>query len=197
MAFTIHKRYIVHPHKFVLWLAIVSAIMIFAAFTSAYVVKKGDTKAWQDIALPHIFTISTMVIVCSSLFMHAAYLSFIKGKLMVFRSMMLLTFLTGATFLILQIMGWIELTGQGVNLKGNVAGSFIYVISGAHFVHVLGGVIALLIFSVITWTKYSTASLMDPETYSARKTGVEIMMTYWHFVDFLWVYLFFFFILNR
>lgn len=149
MALSIHKRFIVHPYKFNMWIAIVSMVMIFAAFTSAYVVKKGDVKTWQEIILPSIFTTSTIVIVLSSAFMHAAYVAFKNGNLQVYRGCITTTFLLGAAFLTLQIQGWETLVNQGVSLTGNVAGSFIYVISGSHFLHVAGGVIALLVFQFV------------------------------------------------
>lgn len=198
MALVTHSRYIVHPYKFNIWLAIVSMVMIFAAFTSAYVVKKGDVKVWQDIVLPQIFTVSTIVILMSSLFMHLAYVSFKKNRIYWYRGFIIITFILGASFLTLQIQGWNELVNSGVYLDGNVAGSFIYVISGAHFLHVAGGVVALLVFAVMAFTKFKTPvdTLMqniDPN----KNVAIEVMMTYWHFVDFLWLYLFFFFILNR
>ncbi|HMX04871.1 MAG TPA: heme-copper oxidase subunit III [Chitinophagales bacterium] len=194
MAVSIHKRFIVHPYKFNMWIAIVSMVMIFAAFTSAYVVKKGDTKTWADIQLPQIFTLSTIVIVISSLLMHAAYVSFKKGALEWYRGFMTLTFLAGAAFLSMQIQGWYTLVAQGVYLTDNVAGSFIYVISGAHFLHVAGGVIALLVFSIRSFTRYQASNI---EAMKDTTINVEVMATYWHFVDILWVYLFFFFMLNR
>lgn len=194
MALSIHKRFIVHPYKFNMWIGIVSMVMIFAAFTSAYVVKKADTKTWQEIILPQIFTTSTMVIVASSVCMHAAYLSFCRQRLQLYRGFMVLTFLLGATFLSMQLQGWNELVAEGVSLKGNVAGSFIYVISGSHFLHVAGGVIALLVFAIKSFTRFNTAETANMQQY---RINVEVMATYWHFVDFLWVYLYFFFLLNR
>ncbi len=194
MATTAHKRFIVHPYKFNMWIAIVSMVMIFAAFTSAYVVKKGDTNSWQHIHLPDIFATSTVVIVFSSLFMHGAYMAFKKNKLNLYRGFIMMAFLLGAAFLILQIQGWSMLVNSGIELTGNVAGSFIYVISGAHFVHVAGGVIALLVFSVRAFTKYNNNEL---DKVQGSIINIEVMTTYWHFVDFLWVYLYFFFLLNR
>ncbi len=194
MALSIHKRFIVHPYKFNMWIGIVSMVMVFAAFTSAYVVKKGDTSTWKDIVLPQIFTTSTIVIVISSVFMHAAYLAFRKGNLQVYRGCITLAFLTGLAFLTMQIQGWNLLVSEGISLSGNVAGSFIYVISGTHFLHVAGGVIALLVFAIKSVTRFNTANIAELQKY---QINVEVMTTYWHFVDFLWVYLYFFFLLNR
>ncbi len=194
MALSIHKRFIVHPYKFNMWIGIVSMVMVFAAFTSAYVVKKADTKTWQEIILPQIFTTSTIVIVASSICMHAAYLAFAKQRLQLYRGFMVLTFLLGAAFLVMQVQGWNTLVDAGVSLKGNVAGSFVYVISGSHFLHVVGGVIALLVFAVKSFTRFNTADVSRMPQY---RINVEVMATFWHFIDFLWVYLYFFFLLNR
>ncbi len=194
MASSIHKRYIVHPYKFNLWIGIVSMVMIFAAFTSAYVVKKGDTRTWEHIHLPSIFTTATIVIVISSLFMHAAYMAFKKGALNLYRGFIVTAFILGAGFLTLQIQGWNTLVNEGHGLTDNVAGSFIYVISGAHFIHVVGGVIALMVFAVRAFTRLKTT---ESDLMKTNTINIEVMATYWHFVDFLWVYLYFFFLLNR
>jgi cytochrome c oxidase subunit III len=188
-----HTRYIIHPYKFNLWIAITSMVMMFAAFTSAYVVKKGDVKYWQEIQLPHIFIYSTITIIVSSLCMHLAYTYFKKNNMAAYRGWLVLTFLLGITFVVLQFSGWEQLVHSGVILKGNVAGSFIYVISGAHVVHVVGGVIALLVFTILSFTKKNGIVTEN----SDRVMKVEVLATYWHFVDILWVYLFIFLLLNN
>ncbi len=198
MATISHSRYIVHPYRFNLWISIVSMVMIFAAFTSAYVVKRGDVKVWQDIPLPQVFTVSTIVIVLSSVCMHLAYMAFKRNHIYWYRGLIMTTFILGASFLTLQIQGWNELVASGVYLDGNVAGSFIYVISGAHFLHVVGGVVALLVFSILAFTKVKTpVDAMTQNIHHNKQVKVEVLMTYWHFVDILWVYLFFFFIMYR
>ncbi|MBK7036581.1 MAG: cytochrome c oxidase subunit 3 [Chitinophagales bacterium] len=198
MSNLIHKRFIVHPYKFNMWIGITSMVMAFAAFTSAYVVKKGDVNVWNNIQLPPIFITSTVVIVVSSIFMHAAYLSFKTGRISLYRGFIILAFICGASFLTLQIQGWSQLFNSGVDLGSNVSNSFVYVITGAHFVHVLGGVIALLVFSVLSFTKYKIKNRSEGETPDKNNiVSVEVMMTYWHFVDILWVYLYFFLILNN
>ncbi len=192
-----HKRFIIHPYKFNLWVAIGSMVLMFAAFTSAYVVKRGDTTNWIEIILPRMFTISTCIILFSSLFMHSAYISFKKNKLFLYRIFMTLTFLAGASFLFLQIKGWEALNASGIDLTTNVSGSFIYVISGAHFVHVLGGIIALLVMGILSFTKYkTTVDLLMVNVDSDQQSGVSLMATFWHFIGFLWIYLFVFFQLN-
>ncbi|MFN3940426.1 MAG: heme-copper oxidase subunit III [Chitinophagales bacterium] len=192
----IHSRYIIHPYRFNLWLAIVAMVMMFAAFTSAYIVKKGNVSGaeWNMSALPQMFTFSTIVIVFSSALMHVAYLSFRRNNIYLYRLFITLTCLAGIAFLTMQMAGWMQWTNKGVTLTTGIAGAFIYIISGAHFLHVLGGVIALIVFSVKSFTRLknpvdSIMENIDPN----RQVGVSILATYWHFVDILWLYLFFFF----
>jgi cytochrome c oxidase subunit 3 len=194
MSAIIQRKYIVHPHRFNLWLAIVSMLMIFAAFTSAYIIKKGDANNWITIQLPTLFTYSTIVIIVSSITMQAAYFSFKKNNVYVYRACIIATCILGATFLKLQLDGWQQLSGSGVKLSGHPAGSFIYVISGAHFVHVIGGVITLIVFSVRAFTKYhSPVDTLLLNINPDKQIGVELITTYWHFVGILWIYLFIFF----
>lgn len=89
---------------------------------------------WNNIQLPPIFITSTVVIVVSSIFMHAAYLSFKTGRISLYRGFIILAFICGASFLTLQIQGWSQLFNSGVDLGSNVSNSFVYVITGAHFV---------------------------------------------------------------
>lgn len=177
-----------------MWLAIVAMTMMFAAFTSAYVVKKADLRTWAEIELPAMFTYSTVVILISSVFMQLSYYAYKRNNVSAYRSFIMLTLFTGASFLYLQIQGWQQLTASGIHLSANVAGSFVYVISGAHFLHVTGGVIALLVFSIRAFTriKHPVDTLVE-NIHPDKQVGVELMATYWHFVDVLWLYLFFFF----
>ena len=131
------QRKKIHPHKFTMWIALGSIIMMFAGLTSAYIVNR-DLPGWVPIELPTIFWYSTGVILLSSLTMQMA-------------------------------------------LKAH---SFLLAIGGLHAVQVLGGVIALLVM-------FFRAFSMTSRNYSA--VPVEIVSTYWHFVDILWIYLFVFF----
>lgn len=192
-----HRRYIVHPYKFNLWIAIVAMVMMFAAFTSAYIVKRHDINNWILIRLPEMFSFSTATILLSSITMQLAYFTFKRNKIYLYRVFIILTFLLGLTFLIMQIEGWKQLMLSGINLTGNPAGSFIYVISGAHFIHVVGGVVALCIFAIKSFTIFkSPVDTLMQNINPDKQIGVELMATYWHFVDFLWLYLFVFFRMN-
>ena len=181
---TEQQRKKIHPHKFIMWVAIGSILMMFAGLTSAYIVKSNQA-GWKEVVMPKIFWISTAVILLSSLTMQMALRSFKQREMQRYRLLMATTLLLGIAFVILQVTGFLQLWDQQVTLTGSGAGQFLYVIFGLHALHVLGGVIALMIMFV-------KAFFGRTKFYGA--IPVEVMKTYWHFVDALWIYLFVFFL---
>ncbi|HSC54777.1 MAG TPA: cytochrome c oxidase subunit 3 [Phnomibacter sp.] len=175
----------IHPHKFTLWVALGSIVMMFAGLTSAYIVKRNQAN-WQGFELPQIFTYSTVVIILSSITIYLALRSFKQRRLTAYRQLMIVTIVLGLAFIAMQWAGFRELHYKGIKLIGpgsNVSASFLAVIAGIHLLHVLGGVVALLVMVY-------KAFLDRTKSYNA--VPVEIAAQYWHFVDFLWIYLFVF-----
>ena len=183
----IDQRKKIHPHKFTLWIAIGSIIMMFAGLTSAYIVKK-DQPGWTTLVMPSIFWYSTGTILLSSLTMQMAIKAFRDRRMPAYRRLITLTTLLGILFIVLQWIGFNTIWNSGITLSGSGAGQFLYVIAGLHAVHVLGGVIALLVL-------FFRAFRARLRSYDA--VPQEIMGTYWHFVDLLWIYLFVFFLWLR
>ncbi len=177
-----------NPKKFIVWLGIVSIIMLFAALTSGYIVRQGDIlKEWLVFDLPSLFYWSTGVILLSSVTMHWAYIAAKKNEIKQVKIGLLLTLLLGVVFLITQIESWGQLVDSGVFFAGtqsNPAGSFIYVISGLHAAHIIGG----LVFLIVTLIKAAQSKV-----HSKSTNTISMCMTFWHFLDLLWIYLFFFF----
>jgi len=175
-----------HPHKFVLWVGIGSIVMMFAGLTSAYIVRRNQAN-WLEFALPAVFWYSTVVILGSSLTMHLALKAFKGREMPRYRLLVTITAGLGLLFAILQLVGFYSLGGHGVQLTGqgsNPAASFILVITGLHALHVLGGVVALLVIFIRAYSS-------RVKSYNVGR--IEIVTTYWHFVDILWLYLFIFF----
>lgn len=178
----------IHPYKFTMWVAMGSIVMMFAGFTSAYIVKRNQPN-WQGFDLPLIFYYSTAVILLSSLTMILAVRRFKMQQMAVYRKLLLLTAVLGIVFIVMQWIGFQTLSDNGIKLIGpgsNVSGSFLAVIAGVHMAHVLGGVVALLVILLKAFSRKS-------RVYS--RVGVEVAATYWHFVDVLWIYLFVFLLL--
>jgi cytochrome c oxidase subunit 3 len=169
------------PLKQLLWIGIGSISMFFAGLTSAYIVRKAEGN-WTEFILPEWFWYSTITIVLSSILLILAKQKIKKDK-SVF-GLVLIVFILGVLFSFFQLNGWEELTNQGVYLTGegsNVAGSFLYVLTLSHLVHLTGGLIALLVTSINAKRKKYNA---------ANHLGLEITSIYWHFLSILWVYLF-------
>ncbi len=179
----------IHPHKFALYAGMASILMMFAALTSAYLVRQAAGN-WQEYQVPEIFYISTIVLLASSACIHYAYAAFAKGQKFKYQMTLTVTFFLGIGFIILQYYGWNALYNIGVPLDGNPSGSFFYVISGLHALHILGGLTALgvAVFHAFTLPFEVTAN---------RKHRFSLVTQYWHFVDVLWLYLFVFILIAR
>ena len=133
----------VNPKVFTMWLFIVSIIMLFAAFTSAYLVRKAEGN-WVEFELPDLFYYSTAVLIGSSVSMHFAYLAAKKDQFNALRISISITFVLGLIFLIMQFYGWIQLVEKNVFFVGNPSGSFVYVFSGLHGLHLISGLIGTI-----------------------------------------------------
>lgn len=182
------RRTRVHPYKFALWVGCAGIVMMFAAMTSAYVVRRAGGN-WLEFGLPDVFYYNTAVILLSSIVLHASFVFFKKGNTVLYRSLLGGAMILGITFVALQYAGWMALIENGIELKTNPSSSFLYVISGLHVAHVLAGIAALLIaFVFAIANKHKVTPL--------RKLRFELVVHYWHFVDLLWVYLFGFLLLQ-
>lgn len=171
----------IHPLKFALWVGCGSLVMMFTALTSAYLVRQAAGN-WLEFELPNQFFISTGVIVASSIVMHLSFLSFKRGNELGYKLLLILTFILGLGFLFFQYQGWNQMMEMGVPLRTNPSGDFVYVISWVHAAHVVGG-IAVLIMALLH------AFLLPFKVTEKRKLRFELSLTYWHFVDILWLYL--------
>jgi cytochrome c oxidase subunit III len=176
-----------NPKKFALWLFIVSVIMVFAALTSAYIVRQAEGN-WLLFELPQLFWITSVIILVSSATMHWAYLAAKRDSLESVKVATGITTILGVAFLVGQFMAWNDLVASNVFFVGNPSGSFVYVLSGLHGLHIIGGVVFLLILLASTF-KY--------KVHSKNLSLIEMCATYWHFLDVLWLYLFVFLLLNR
>ena len=174
----------IHPHKFTLWIAMGSLIMMFAGLTSAFIVKSNQV-GWKSVTLPRVFWVSTIVIIASSATIMLAQRAFKNRNLSTYRLLMIVTLSLGVAFIGFQWKGFEELWAQQITFKGSGAGQFLYVIFGLHALHVAGGVIALLVM-------VTRAFFGRVKVYSS--VPVEVASTYWHFVDLLWIYLLVFFL---
>ena len=169
--------------KQLLWVGIGSICMFFGGLTSAYIVRRAEGN-WSSFILPDWFWYSTITIIISSILLIIAGRNIKKNILPT--NIIFSVFVLGLMFTFFQFNGWQSLISKGVYLTGegsNVAGSFLYVLTLSHLVHLIGGLVALLI---------TTINSAKGKYTSENHLGLELTSTYWHFLGLLWLYLFFF-----
>jgi len=176
-----------HPKKFALWLFIVTVVMIFAAFTSAHIVRQADGD-WLIYDVPPMLWITSGIILTSSIFMQWAYIAAKRDKLEQVKLALSITTILGLAFLYGQFQAWGQLVDAGVFFVGNPAGSFMYVFTGIHAAHLISGVIYLL---------YMLFSSFRYKVHAKNMLNMDMCTTYWHFLGGLWIYLFIFLLLNH
>ena len=176
--------------KQMLWIAMISMTMMFAGLTSAYVVSRSR-EDWVSFELPSAFYLSTILILLSSLSFVLARRSLLSGDHSRSNLFLGLTLVLGLAFVFYQFNGFNQLIEAGLYTTGpesNVASSFLYVITGAHLLHIFAGIIVLI--RVIYKNMQQRYTVED-------HLGFTLGAIFWHFVDALWIYLFLFFFFIR
>jgi len=181
------RTFTVNPRKFILWLFIVSIIMLFGAFSSAYMVKKASGD-WLAVSMPGIFYINSIVIILSSISAQFGLISARKNNIQSLKISLIVTTILGFLFLAGQFVGWKDLVREDVFFVGHPSGSFIYVFTGLHGAHLVSGLIFLILMLVATYRF---------KVHSKSLDWIQMCTTYWHFLGALWLYLFIFLLLNN
>lgn len=175
------EQYGMEPKKFLMWIFLVTVSMLFAAFTSAMVVRRG-APGWLGMEIPSWFMASTVLIVLSSISMQWAYFAAKKNEIDQNRIALWITIALGIGFGFSQYEGWKALTHLGFYFSGNnPTSSFFYAISGIHLLHIVGGIF-FLISTLFSAYRY--------RVHSKNMLKINMCATYWHFIGGLWVYLF-------
>ena len=176
----------VRAKKMMLWFGIISLIMSFAGLTSAFIVSSSREDWLSDFVLPSSFTYSTLIIFLSSIFLYAAKQTLKKNQATTTTSLLIGSFVLGIAFIYSQILGFNQIIDSGYNFTGptsNITMSYVYIIAVVHILHVVAGIIGLIVVIINQLNK----------KYSAEdRLGFDLASTFWHFVDVLWLYLFFF-----
>jgi cytochrome c oxidase subunit 3 len=172
--------------KPLLWFGMASIVMLFAGFTSAVIVRKGDGQ-WLQYELPSMFLVSSIIAVISSILIFGALMAAKKNNQQLLKTFLWLTLAAGLAFVYSQFAGFGQLVDNEIFLTGpssNPSGSFVYIIAGLHLLHLTGGIIALgiVIFNAMKG-RYNSENLL----------GLQVCSAYWHFMGAMWIYLYVFF----
>ena len=173
--------------KMMLWFGIISLIMGFAGWTSAFIVSSSREDWFENFVLPTPFWYSTAVIVLSSVTFMLAKASVKKGLQRQTTLFLVSTLMLGVLFIGLQFSGFSEMVAMGYYFTGptsNVTLSYIFLIAFVHILHLVAGLISLIVVIV-----NQLRGKYNEEEY----LGLSLGETFWHFLDLLWVYLVLFF----
>ena len=168
-----------------MWVGLASIAMMFTSLSSAYIVRAGSANDWIPIAMPRVLLVSTVLILISSFTLEMARRSLKRSLHSAYAKYVLFTALLGVAFLASQLIAWRQLAAQGVYVASHPHSSFFYLLTGAHAVHLFGGLLALL-FLWIRWRR----QLGEPHLVAKQQATADAVTIYWHFMDGLWIYLF-------
>lgn len=168
------------------WVVIAGIVMLFTALASAYIVRSASSNDWRPIAMPKVLWLSTALIVVSSSTMEIARRSLKRRSDLGYGRWLVVTMVLGVAFLGTQLFAWRELARQGVYMASNPFNSFFYLFTATHGLHLIGGIVGLTYLLLRTTRKRSTAE------GEQRRLGIaDAATTYWHFMDALWLVLFY------
>ncbi len=180
----------IHPKKFALYASCASIVMLFASLSSGFIVRQAQGN-WVEFGIPSMFYWSTACILGSSLTIYLSYTFFKKNATSLYRLFLVATLFLAIGFCVSQYFGWVEIKEIiGLPLGANPSADFVYVLTMLHVAHVFGGIIVLL-------TALFHAFFLHHRVTKTRLLRFELSMIYWHFVDFVWIYLLIFFIYNQ
>jgi cytochrome c oxidase subunit 3 len=171
------------PSSTGIWVVLFAITMMFAAFTSALIVRKGSSLDWQSFTLPSILYFNTLLLLASSVTLEvsrrrvATFMGGLKSQVESPVRWLYITLFLGLLFVAGQYVAWSQLSAQGLYLATNPSSSFFYVLTATHALHVLGGLGGL----IYVIRKLNKSAL--------RRNTLDATARYWHFMDVLWLYL--------
>lgn len=186
-----------HPYQTLMYLGMFGSGLIFLFMTAAFLASATGNTEGLGFKMPKSFILSTFVIIFSGYTVSKMLLHFKEESLLKLKNSLLLTFMLGLAFTILQFVGWKELALLGIDFAGIPSGSFLYVLSGIHVFHLLGA----MVFAIIMLVKYNRTEKDEIKhlvllTNPYEKMQIQLFTTYWHFMDVVWLLLFMIFVLT-
>ena len=186
-----------HPYKTFLLVAILGIAILFLFMLGAFQLTKPPTFGGTNFKFPKAFVLSAVVLLISSAVLGNLLDLYKRDQIQAIRNKLLVAFVLGMLFCVLQFIGWRELSQNGIKFKGLVSGSYLYLISGLHLAHLVGGMLILYVELIMVWQKSKdSVKCLIYFTDPYQKLKLELLRIYWHFMDALWLILFFYFLFS-
>lgn len=191
------RNFLIHPHMLALVLLLMGVSALFIGFSFAYLYTRVQS-GLEPINLPILFIINSVMLLLSSWTLVRAMRFYKSDNTVAYKQNLLFTLILTSLFLVSQIMAWKQLYSSGILINhGNMA-SYLYMISGIHFAHVIIGI------PFLAWFYYKAIKdMVEPVSVliyfsdPTRRRKLKLLTIYWHFLDGLWVYLVLFFLINQ
>lgn len=179
-----------HPHELLLYLGLFGSGLIFLFLVTAFLVSAANYPIESARGLPMVFYFSSIVILLSSGVISRVYEAYDAEDMEKISRLLWITFGLGLIFTVLQASGWKYLSAEGISFTGAATGSYLYLLSGVHMAHILGGMIMLGIVSLrVSKNASDPVRTLIYVTNPYEKLTLRLLNYYWHFMDVLWLLL--------
>ena len=191
-----YQSFVFHPYNIILFVALFGLSAMFLSLTVAFVYTRVQS-ALPPLKLPLIFLINTLLLIAGSYKLIRAKKAFETDNIKLYKQLLGVTLGLSVVFLVAQVWGWYALIQNNIFLASDNSSSYLYLLSGLHFLHVIAGIPFLLVFLYRT-NKYTQQPEEQLVYFSdkSNKLRLRLISVYWHFLDFLWIYLVLFFFTN-
>lgn len=190
------RSLVLHPYNIFLTLTLASLTVIFLSLSAAFVYSRVESNM-PPIQLPIIFYFNTIILIGSSFTMRWAKQCYLNDNTEKYQLALLVTIILTIIFMFCQYIGWSDLFSRKLFLGSDNSSSYLYLISGLHFVHVVAGLPFLILFLITARKKMKEpVSVLVYFSDPLKRLKLRLLTIYWHFLDILWIYLVLFFLIN-
>lgn len=188
-----------HPRQLVLFGALAGIGVLFLMLTAAYLYS-APAWQWAHFKFPKTFLVSTIVLIAGSGTIRQAQIAYNANNGNALKKWVAYTLWLSLLFVVLQTIGWLQLQNAGIFVAGRPDGSYLYLLTGLHVLHVLTGIVFLGMYYMKLRRQITTGDDVAELLFFSspiKKINLGLLATYWHFIDALWIYLLLFFLFNH
>jgi cytochrome c oxidase subunit 3 len=190
------RNFLIHPSYILMFLLLAGISSLFLGFSGAYLYNRIQ-QGIPPVKLPPLFYFNTLLLIASSIMLRWAKKSYLNDNTKNYKVALIITLALTIGFLISQIFAWGQLRSSDVFIDYNNMASYMYLISGLHFFHVIAGIPFLIMFVINAIVRMkSPVSVLIYFSDINKKRRLDLFNIYWHFLDGLWIYLVLFFLIN-